>query len=89
MRVIGTRHGEKLHETLLSREEFARAEDRDRYYRVPADGRDLNYRKYFVEGEQRLSGLDDYTSENTHRLSLDEIKALIMRYNLVSGAVDA
>jgi UDP-glucose 4-epimerase len=89
MRVIGTRHGEKLHETLLSREEFARAEDRDRYYRVPADGRDLNYRKFFVEGEQRISGLEDYTSENTHRLSLDEIKALIMRYNLVSGAVDA
>lgn len=89
VRVIGTRHGEKLHETLLSREEFARAEDRDRYYRVRADDRDLNYRKFFVEGEQRISTLDDFTSENTHRLSVPEIKELITRYGLLGGAVDA
>jgi UDP-N-acetylglucosamine 4,6-dehydratase/5-epimerase len=87
--VIGTRHGEKLHETLLSREEFARTEERDRYYRVRADDRDLNYRKFFVEGEKRISTLDDYTSENTHRLSVPEIKALIARHDLLAGAVDA
>ena len=89
VRVIGTRHGEKLHETLLSREEFARAEDRDRYYRVRADDRDLNYRKFFVEGEQRISAVDDYTSENTHRLTVPEIKALLQQHNLLAGAVDA
>lgn len=89
VRVIGTRHGEKLHETLLSREERARSEDRDRYFRVSADDRDLNYRKYFVEGEQRISELDDYTSENTTRLSIEEIKALLVRHELLAGAVDA
>jgi UDP-glucose 4-epimerase len=89
VQVIGTRHGEKLHETLLSREERARAEDRDRYFRVRADDRDLNYRKYFVEGERRISELDDYTSENTQRLGVPEIKQLLMKHDLVSGKVDA
>jgi UDP-glucose 4-epimerase len=89
MQVIGTRHGEKLHETLLSREERARAEDRDRYFRVRADDRDLNYRKYFVEGERRISELNDYTSENTQRLAVPEIKQLLMKHDLISGTVDA
>lgn len=89
VQVIGTRHGEKLHETLLSREERARAEDRDRYFRVRADDRDLNYRKYFVEGERRISELEDYTSENTHRLGVPEIKQLLMKHDLISGKVDA
>ncbi len=89
VRVIGTRHGEKLHETLLSREEFARAEVRDQYYRVRADDRDLNYRKFFVEGEKRISAVDDYTSENTHRLSIPEIKELIQKYDLLAGPIDA
>ena len=74
---IGTRHGEKLCETLVSREEMARAEDMGRYYRVYPDDRDLNYKKYFVEGEQRISDLDDYTSHNTCRLTLPEIEALL------------
>ena len=77
VRVIGTRHGEKLHEVLVSREERARSEDRDRYFRVRADDRDLNYEKYFVEGEQLISELDDYTSDNTRRLDVPAIKALL------------
>jgi UDP-glucose 4-epimerase len=89
LHVIGTRHGEKLHETLLSREERARAEDHDRYFRVRADDRDLNYRKYFVEGERRISELDDYTSENTRRLAVPEIKQLLTKHDLISGKVDA
>ncbi len=89
VRVIGTRHGEKLHETLLSREERAAAEDRDRYFRVHADARDLNYRAYFVEGEQRISELEDYTSANTRRLDVAEIKALLLRHKLLGPAVDA
>ena len=89
VKVIGTRHGEKLHETLLSREERARAEDRDRYFRVRPDDRDLNYRKYFVEGERRISELNDYTSENTQRLKVPEIKQLLLKHNLISGTVDA
>jgi len=88
-RVIGTRHGEKLHETLLSREERARAEDGDRYFCVRADDRDLNYRKYFVEGERRISELEDYTSENTQRLAVPEIKHLLKKHDLLSGKVDA
>lgn len=77
VRVIGTRHGEKLYETLVSREELAKAEDMGRYYRVPADNRDLNYKKYFVEGERQISALDDYTSHNTERLDVARIKALL------------
>ncbi len=68
VKVIGTRHGEKLYESLISREEMAKADDMGRYYRIPADNRDLNYKKYFVEGEQHISDLDDYTSHNTERL---------------------
>jgi UDP-N-acetylglucosamine 4,6-dehydratase/5-epimerase len=89
VKVIGTRHGEKLHETLLSREERARAEDSDRYFRVRPDDRDLNYRKYFVEGERRISELSDYTSENTQRLAVPEIKQLLMEHDLISRKVDA
>jgi len=92
-RVVPPDHPESnyrmAHETLLSREERARAEDRDRYFRVRADDRDLNYRKYFVEGERRISELDDYTSENTQRLAVPEIKQLLMKHDLISGTVDA
>ena len=77
IRIIGTRHGEKLFETLVSREEMARAEDRGRYYRIPADGRDLNYNKYFVDGERKISALDDYTSHNTERLDLEGVKRVL------------
>ena len=89
VRVIGTRHGEKLHETLVSREERARSEDRERYYRICADDRDLNYKKYFIEGEQRISELDDYTSHNTQRLDVPAIKALLAKLDLITDARDA
>lgn len=89
VRVIGTRHGEKLYETLVSREEMARSDDRDRYFRVRADDRDLNYKKYFVEGEQRISELDDYTSHNTHRLNVPAIKTLLSKLDYITGEIDA
>ncbi len=68
IRIIGTRHGEKLYETLLTREEMARAEDMGDYYRIPADIRDLNYACYFTEGEMKVAGHEDYHSHNTRRL---------------------
>lgn len=89
VRIIGTRHGEKLYESLLSREEMARSEDRGRYYRIPADDRDLNYNKYFVEGETALSALDDYTSHNTERLDVGQIKDLLMKLDFIKDALDA
>jgi UDP-glucose 4-epimerase len=88
-RVIGTRHGEKLYESLLSREEMARAEDRGRYYRVPADDRDLNYNKYFVEGETRVATYDDYTSHNTERLDVGQVKSLLSKLDFIKGALNA
>ena len=89
IRIIGTRHGEKLCESLLSREEMAHATDLGRYYRVPADGRDLNYSKYFVEGEQRVSELEDYTSHNTERLSVEQVKALLLKLDFIREALRA
>ena len=88
-RIIGTRHGEKLYESLLSREEMARAEDRGRYYRIPADDRDLNYNKYFVEGETALSALDDYTSHNTERLNVEQVKVLLLKLDFIQEALHA
>lgn len=89
VRVIGTRHGEKLYESLLSREEMARATDMGRYYRIPADDRDLNYNKYFIEGETRVSTLDDYTSHNTERLNVEQIKTLLSKLEYVRGEINA
>ncbi|TGK17552.1 NAD-dependent epimerase/dehydratase family protein [Leptospira fluminis] len=83
IKVIGTRHGEKLYESLVSREEMAKAEDMGRYYRIPADNRDLNYNKYFVEGEQKVSQLDDYTSHNTHRLGTPEVQELLLKLDYI------
>jgi UDP-glucose 4-epimerase len=83
IRILGTRHGEKKHEALLSREEYAQAEDMGGYYRVPADTRDLNYAKYFVEGEARLSADQDYTSENTERLDVDGMVAMLMELEFI------
>ncbi len=77
VRVIGTRHGEKLHETLLSREERAKASDEGDYFRVPLDARSLDYGLYFEEGERRVAELADYTSENTTRLDLPQTRALL------------
>ena len=88
VRVIGTRHGEKLYESLVSREEMAKAEDAGRYYRIPADNRDLNYNKYFVEGEVRVSGLDDYTSQNTQQLDVSGIKELLLKLDFIREELD-
>ena len=88
-RVIGTRHGEKLYESLISREEMAHAIDMGSYYRIPADNRDLNYAKYFSEGEADISKLDDYTSHNTHRLNVEEIKSLLLTLNFIKDELNA
>jgi UDP-glucose 4-epimerase len=87
--VIGTRHGEKLYESLISREEMAHAINLGEYYRIPADNRDLNYAKYFSEGEERISGLSDYTSHNTRRLNIKEIKELLLTLDYIKDAVNA
>lgn len=87
--IIGTRHGEKLYESLVSREEMARAEDLGAYFRIPADNRDLNYNKYFVEGQLEVAELDDYTSHNTHRLDIDGVKKTLMQLDLIREHVDA
>lgn len=89
IRVIGTRHGEKLYESLVSREEMAKAIDMGRYYRIPADNRDLNYKKYFVEGEEKVSELDDYTSHNTNRLGIKEIKELLLKLDYIREELNA
>jgi UDP-N-acetylglucosamine 4,6-dehydratase/5-epimerase len=78
VKIIGTRHGEKLYETLVSREEMAKSEDRGRYYRILADNRDLNYDKYIIEGQPEKNSLDDYTSHNTKLLAVQEIKKLLL-----------
>jgi len=83
VRTIGTRHGEKLYETLLTREELARAEDLGAYYRVPADARDLNYNQYYTEGEERVSRERDYHSHNARRLEIDELVQLLSKLDLV------
>ena len=78
IQIIGTRHGEKLYESLVSREEMAKAQDMGRYYRIPADNRDLNYDKFILEGEPDANEVDDYTSHNTARLTVPQIKDLLM-----------
>lgn len=89
VKVIGTRHGEKLYESLVSREEMARSEDLGGYYRIPADNRDLNYDKYFIEGRTEISEIEDYTSHNTHRLDVAGVKKVLMQLDLVREAVRA
>ncbi|PPQ14338.1 UDP-glucose 4-epimerase [Bradyrhizobium sp. AC87j1] len=89
IRVIGTRHGEKLYESLVSREEMVRAEDLGTYYRIPTDSRDLNYDKYFTEGMRDLSEREDYTSHNTRRLDVQAIKEILLRLDLIREAMHA
>ncbi len=89
VRIIGTRHGEKLYESLISREEMAHAKDLDGYYRIPADNRDLNYAKYFSEGEEKISHLDDYTSHNTHRMSVEQVKRLLLELDYIKEELNA
>jgi UDP-N-acetylglucosamine 4,6-dehydratase len=89
IKIIGTRHGEKLYESLVSREEMARSEDLGDYYRIPADSRDLNYAKYFVEGEIEVSSIDDYTSHNTHQLDVEGVKRTLLKLDIIREAVNA
>ncbi len=83
IQIIGTRHGEKLYESLVSREEMARAEDMGQYYRIPADNRDLNYKKFFSDGEEKISNFDDYTSHNTKRLDIEQVKSLLLKLDYI------
>jgi UDP-glucose 4-epimerase len=88
IRVIGTRHGEKLYETLLNREEMAKAEDLGGYYRVPADVRDLNYACYFVKGQEEVSLCEDYNSHNTKRLDVDAMIDLLLKLDIIKTALN-
>ena len=83
IKTIGTRHGEKLFESLISREEMAKAEDMGNYFRVPADNRDLNYAQYFTEGEEKIASFEDYTSHNTRRLNVAQIKELLLKLDFI------
>ena len=83
IQIIGTRHGEKLFESLVNREEMAKAVDLGNYYRIPADTRDLNYSKYFSEGEEKVSQAEEYTSHNTERLDVEETKKLLLKLPVI------
>ena len=85
IKIIGTRHGEKLYETLLTREEMAKAEDCGNYFRILADMRDLNYNKYFIEGESKVSVQEDYNSNNTKRLNIKEIKDMLLKIDYIQN----
>ncbi|MFJ4066647.1 polysaccharide biosynthesis protein [Pseudomonas sp. NPDC089996] len=85
IQVIGTRHGEKLYEALLSREEMACAEDMGAYYRVPPDLRDLNYSKFVEQGEEKISHTEDYNSHNTHRLDVAQMQALLLKLDFIKA----
>ena len=87
VKVIGTRHGEKLYETLCTREEMLKAEDMGNFYRIPADNRDLNYNQYFFEGEKDISQIEDYHSHNTRREDVDGVKKLLSTLPLVRKEV--
>jgi UDP-glucose 4-epimerase len=86
--IIGTRHGEKLYEALLSREEMVAAEDMGEYYRVPPDLRDLNYGKYVEQGDQRISQVEDYNSHNTERLDVEGMKNLLLKLAFIRAICD-
>ena len=89
IQVIGTRHGEKLYETLLTKEENVVAKDMGDFYRVPADKRDLNYDKYFVDGDQKLSSEEEYNSHNTERLTIEQIKAKLLELDYVREQLES
>lgn len=89
IKVIGTRHGEKLYETLLTKEENIVAKDMGGFYKVPADKRDLNYDKYFVEGDQQLSSEDEYNSHNTERLTVEQVKEKLMQLDFVREQLES
>jgi UDP-glucose 4-epimerase len=87
VKVIGTRHGEKLYETLCTREEMIKAEDMGDFYRIPADNRDLNYAQYFSEGEKDISLIEDYHSQNTTQQSVEGMKKLLLKLPLIRKEV--
>ena len=87
IRIIGTRHGEKLYESLLSREEILRVKETDKHFIIPIDGRDLNYNSYFVEGSVDLANLSDYTSHNAQRLNVDEVIDLLMKVDFIKEKI--
>ncbi|MAU15669.1 MAG: UDP-glucose 4-epimerase [Muricauda sp.] len=89
VKVIGTRHGEKLYETLCTREEMQKAEDMGDFYRIPADNRDLNYSRYFSEGEKDISNIEDYHSHNTKHLSSEELKKTLLNLDYIKEQLDA
>lgn len=83
VRILGTRHGEKKHECLMTREERTRSQDMGKYFRISPDGRDLNYKKYFIEGEELISSGEDYTSDNTDRLDIDHMAKLLLSLDFI------
>jgi len=89
IKIIGTRHGEKLYETLVTREEMFRAQDMGNYFRIPIDDRDLNYDKFFVEGVEDMTKIEEYHSHNTHRLDVEGMKQLLMKLPEVKSDIEA
>ena len=87
VKIIGTRHGEKLYETLCTREEMIKAEDMGDFYRIPADNRGLNYSSYFSEGEKELSDIEDYNSHNTEQKNIEGIKQLLLKLDFIKEAL--
>tara|TARA_A100001011_G_C14175235_1_gene784358 strand:+ start:143 stop:1150 length:1008 start_codon:yes stop_codon:yes gene_type:complete len=88
IKLMGTRHGEKLFETLLTREEMAKAEDMGDYYRIPSDNRDLNYASYYTEGEEDISNKEDYNSHNTYHYNIEEMKSTLLELNIIKEALE-
>jgi UDP-glucose 4-epimerase len=86
--VIGIRHGEKMYETLLTKEECAKAQDMGNFYRVPADNRDLNYDKYFSDGDVKQVTIEEFNSDNTYRLNLEETKAKIAALEYIQNELN-
>ena len=89
VKIIGTRHGEKLYESLVTREEMAKAIDMGKYYRIPCDERNLNYDMYFVEGQTDMSKAEDYHSHNTYRLSVEGMKELLLKVQLIKNDLES
>jgi UDP-glucose 4-epimerase len=87
IKIIGTRHGEKLYETLVNREEMLKAEDLGNFYRIPADTRDLNYNRFFIEGEAKISQMEEYNSHNTTRLNIEETKQLLLKLDSIKEEI--
>jgi UDP-glucose 4-epimerase len=87
IKIIGTRHGEKVYETLCTREEMIKAEDMGDFYRIPADNRDLNYDKYFSKGKEVITEIQDYNSSNTHQQDIEGMKKLLMTLDIVKDAI--